>query len=86
MAWICAEGLQKKIWSCGVSQAEHESAMPLLKEHFLQKSKILVVRNSIHVTAGHLVSSCCFMLLLRPWNSVCLLWGPGLQGKRAEWT
>lgn len=33
MTWICAEGLQKKkanIWICGMSQADHESAMPLL--------------------------------------------------------
>lgn len=84
MAWICAEGFQKKIWSCGVSQAEHESAMALLHEHFPEKSELLVVRSSHHVTlavlpAGHQCHpavSCC------PQDPLCLVWGTELRGIR----
>lgn len=90
MAWICAEGFQKKIWSCGVSQAERESAMPLLQEHFPEKSELLVGRSSHQVTlavlpAGHLVSSWCHPAVPETHgNPLCLLWGTGLQG--TEWT
>lgn len=89
---ICAEGLQKKIWSCGMSQAEHESAMPLLWEHFSQKSKLLVVRNAAVTLAA--LTACRLPGIILPLCAVpetrvkllWLVWGTDLQGKRCgDW-
>lgn len=91
ITWICAEGLQKKIWICSMSQAEHESAMPLLWEHFSQKSKLLVARNAAIALAALACRSPGIILLLCavPETRVKLLWlvwGTELQGKRwGDW-